>query len=92
MYDLRRSEGFSILVPQFELPTDSVSLDRNTKRALTFATFDLPPSPVSEIAQLLEEGVAEVVRVLVQHKIVLERRGKPSTWPSMLSAVEYPIF
>ena len=42
-------EGFSILVPQFELPTDSVSLDRNTKRALTicnlFINHGLPVVP-----------------------------------------------
>ena len=76
-------EGFSILVPQFELPTDSVSLDRNTKRALTICNLFINHRlPVSQIAQLLEESVAEVVRVLIQHKIAGERRGKPSTWPS----------
>ena len=76
-------EGFSILVPQFELPTDSVSLDRNTKRALTICNLFINHRlPVSQIAQLLEESVAEVVRVLVQHKIAGERREKPSTWPS----------
>ena len=76
-------EGFSILVPQFELPTDSVSLDRNTKRALTICNLFINHRlPVSQIAPLLEESVAEVVRVLVQHKIVRERREKPSTWPS----------
>jgi hypothetical protein len=76
-------EGFNVLVPQFELPTDSVSFDRNTKRALTICNLFINHRlPVSQIAQLLEESVAEVVRVLVQHKIVRERREKPSTWPS----------
>ena len=76
-------EGFNILVRRFDLPTDSVSLDRSTKRALTICNLFINHGlPVSQIAQLLEECVAEVVRVLVQHKIAGERRGRPSTWPS----------
>lgn len=49
-------EGFSILVPQFELPTDSVAFDRSTKRALTICNLFINHRlPVSQIAQLLEE-------------------------------------
>jgi hypothetical protein len=76
-------EGFSILADKFELPEESLFLEPKTKRALTICNLFINHRlPVPQIAQLLEECVAEVVRVLVQHKIVRERREKPVTWPS----------
>ena len=76
-------EGFCILQSQFELPTDSVSLDRQSKRALTICNlFVNHQLPVSQIAHLLEEDLGQVVQILVQKKIVRDRRGSSSLWPS----------
>ena len=76
-------EGFSILVHKFELPEESLSLDPKPKRAITICNlFINHRMAVSEIAQLLGADVDQVVKILVQKKIVGERRGKPSYWPS----------
>ena len=76
-------EGLSVLTTQFDLPEDSIFLDMDSKRALTicnlFINHDLA---VSRIAQLLEHDRGQVVQVLIQKKIVLDRRVKLSAWPS----------
>jgi hypothetical protein len=75
-------EGFCILQAHFELPADSAFLDPKSKRALTICNlFVNHRLPVSEIAQLLEEDLAQVVQVLVQAKIVRDRRTKTLTLP-----------
>lgn len=76
-------EGFSILNAQFELPEDSLFLDPQSKRTLTICNLFINHQlAVSQIAQLLEEDLGQVVRVLLQRNVVRDRRGKPSTWPS----------
>ena len=75
-------DGFSVLTAHFELPTDSMYLALESKRALTICNLFINHHlSVSEIAQLLEHDLAQVVQVLVQKKIVRDRRGKPSIWP-----------
>jgi hypothetical protein len=76
-------EGFSILASQFELPTDSASLDRESKRALTICNLFINHQlGVSQIAQLLEDDLSKVIQALVQKKIIRDRRKKPSMRPS----------
>jgi hypothetical protein len=83
-------EGFSILTDKFELPEESLSLEPQTKRALTICNlFTNHRMAVSEIAQLLEDDVGQVVKSLVQRKIVRDRRGKPSHWPSDVERRKY---
>ena len=77
-------EGFSILVADFDLPTNSMYLDVESKRALTICNLFINHHlSVSEIAQLLvEHDLSQVVHVLVQRKIVRDRRQKLSAGPS----------
>ena len=75
-------EGFCILQAHFELPADSAFLDTRSKRALTICNlFVNHRLPASQIAQLLEEDLAQVVQVLVQAKIVRDRRTKTLNLP-----------
>ena len=76
-------EGLSILTTQFDLPEDSIFLDMDSKRALTICNLFINHHlAVSRIAQLLEHDRGQVVQVLIQKKIVLDRRVKPSAWSS----------
>src|SRR5262245_40656771 len=75
-------EGFFILQGHFELPANSAFLDPRSKRALTICNlFVNHLLPVSQIAQLLEEDLSQVVQALVQAKIVRDRRTTTLTLP-----------
>lgn len=75
-------EGFHLLKTEFELPPDSLFLKTETKRRLTICNlFVHHQLSVSQIAQLLEEDLGNVVQALIQHQILQDRRTKETRRP-----------
>lgn len=75
-------DGFHLLKTEFELPPDSLFLKADTKRRLTICNlFVNHQLSVSQIAQLLEEDLGNVVQALIQQRILHDRRAKETRRP-----------
>ncbi len=76
-------EGFQVRENNFVLPEESLGLDPRTKRELTICNlFVNHQSSMANIKYLLDEDLGRIVHVLIDHKIVQDRRQKTQQPPA----------
>ena len=70
-------DEFQLRKSDFMLPENTMGLESATKRALTICNlFVHHQLSISTIEQLLDENTGNIVRALLKHKIIEERRHK----------------
>ena len=70
-------EGFQVRENNFDFPEESLGLDSRTKRELTICNlFVNHKLSMTNIKYLLDEDFRRIVQVLINHKIVQDRRQK----------------
>ena len=70
-------DDFQLRKNDFILPENTMGLESATKRALTICNlFVHHQLSISTIEQLLDENTGNIVRALLKHQIIEERRHK----------------
>ena len=73
-----RREGFPVVKDHFQLPTDAMEVDPKTKRALTICNLFVNHNmALIDIVRVLEEDTQNVIRALLEHEIIRDRRARP---------------
>ena len=73
-----RREGFLLAADHFELPADATGLDPKKKRALTICNLFVNHNmALVDIGRVLDEDMKNVIRALLQHEIIRDRRARP---------------
>ena len=75
-------DEFQLRENDFMLPENTMGLESATKRALTICNlFVHHHLSIATIEQLLDENTGNIVRALLKHKIIEERRHKQAGPP-----------
>ena len=73
-----RREGFLVAADHFQLPTDVTGLDPKKKRALTICNLFVNHNmALADIGRVLDEDMKNVIRALLQHEVIRDRRARP---------------
>ena len=68
-------EGFYLNREEFEVPEDTIQLNPEAKRAVTICNLFVSHNlSLSEIASLLDEDHGKIVRTLITHRLIKDRR------------------
>jgi len=78
-------DGFPVRMVNFAVPSDTMSLDSKTKRALTICNLFINHKlTVPDIIRVLDEDYRRIVRTLLSSGIVSERRQKRHALPETI--------
>ena len=87
-----RREGFLVVRDRFQLPADAMEVEPKTKRALTICNLFVNHNmALSDIVRVLEENTQNVIRALLEHEIIRDRRAKPRLGSGQIESVSPQI-
>lgn len=74
----QRREGFLVAKDHIQLPTQVMGLDPQTKRTLTICNLFVNHNmALIDIARVLDADIRNVIRALLEHEIIRDRRARP---------------
>ncbi len=75
-------DGFHVLVEEFALPTDNLSLDPQSKRTVTICNLYVNHQyNISDVVRVLDEDRRHVIHALLKKGIIRDRRVLRTTSP-----------
>ena len=76
-------DGFQVVAKDFALPENTLFLEARKKRAMTICNlFFNHHLPITEIAAVLDEEYETVIGILIEHRLIQDRRQRRAMPPA----------